>query len=175
MYKKKGKKKIITASSLLFGIMFIVGWLLIQQAVYFIALAGILGALMIIQTVYFIETQRESQQPNANYWQVESLFYLFSTLRFRHPLPPMRGWAISPDFANIIISLIREHKPKVILEIGSGVSTLITAYCLEENKEGVLVSLDHEKLFAEKSTANVAKHGLQNIATIHYAPLKEVI
>jgi predicted O-methyltransferase YrrM len=175
MFLRKRDKILVAASSLLFGIMFIVGWLLVHQAIYFLALAGMLGALMIIQTVFYIETQREFQQPNANYRQIESLFYLFSTLKFKHPLPSMRVWAISPDFANIVISLIRECRPKLVLEIGSGVSTLISAYCLKENKEGVIVSLDHDKQFAALSAANVAKHGLQDITTVHYAPLKEVI
>lgn len=175
MYLRQKDKKLIGTASFFFGIMFIVGWLLARQALYFFALAAMLGALMIIQTVYYIETQREFQQPNANYRQFESLFFLFSTLKFRYPLPPMRVWAISPDFANTLISLIRECKPKVVLEIGSGVSTLISAYCLEENKAGVLVSLDHEKQFAARSIANVAKHGLQNISAIRYAPLKKVL
>src|SRR5436305_13590022 len=106
MYLRKRDKKLVAASSLLFGIIFIIGWLLVQQAVYFLALAGMLGALMIIQTMYYIETQREFQQPDANYRQVESLFFLFSTLKFRYLLPPMRVWAISPDFVNIVISII---------------------------------------------------------------------
>src|SRR5205823_13858007 len=89
--------------------------------------------------------------------------------------PPMRGWAISPDFASIIMSCVREHKPKLVLEVGSGVSTLVTAYCLQEIGEGAVVSLDHDKQFAAISAANVAKHQLQDIATVIYAPLKEVV
>lgn len=175
MYLRKRDKILVATSCLLFGIMSIIGLLLVRQGVYFLALAAMLGSLMIIQTIYFIETQQAFRQPNANYRQVESLFFLFSTLKFRHPLPPMRVWAISPDFANLIISLTRECRPKVVLEIGSGVSTLISAYCLQENKEGVVISLDHDKQFMAVSAGNIVKHGLQDIATVKYAPLKETM
>jgi tRNA A58 N-methylase Trm61 len=86
----------------------------------------------------------------------------------------MRVWPISPDFANIVISLIGEHRPGLVLEMGSGVSTLVAAYSLQEIKEGVVISLEHDERFASISAANIAKHGLQNIATITYAPLKKV-
>ena len=167
-------KIFIAALALLFVTTFIVGWLLLHQAVLFLPLAMMAGLLMLAQTIYYLEIKRELGQPHENYRQVEALFSLFSTLKLRHPLPPMRVWPISPDFANIVISLIGEHRPGLVLEMGSGVSTLVAAYSLQEIKEGVVVSLEHDERFAAISAANVAKHGLQNIATITYAPLKEV-
>src|SRR5262249_4080355 len=53
----------------------------------------------------------------AHYAQVEALLSLHSVIRFKHPLPPMRGWGISPDFALILVSVIREHKPRIIVEL----------------------------------------------------------
>lgn len=145
-----------------------------HQSALFLGLALMLGLVVFVQTIYYLESQRWLHQPNENYRQIEALFFLFSTLKVRHPLPPMRVWAVSPDFAGIAVSLVREHRPKCVLELGSGVSTLVTAYALEENKEGIVVSLDHDGRFAAISTANVAKHGLQKIATVIHAPLKEV-
>jgi predicted O-methyltransferase YrrM len=87
----------------------------------------------------------------------------------------MRSWAIAPDFANLIVSYIYECKPKIILEAGSGISTLIAAYCLKEVGEGSIVSLDNTEKFAVNTADNVIKHGLQSIASVVHAPIEEVV
>jgi predicted O-methyltransferase YrrM len=170
----KWKKLLLVSMCFLFVLVSVIGWVLTHQSMLFLTLAAMFGLLLLAQTIYYLELQRWLHQPNENYRQIESLFFLYSTMKIRHPLPPMRDWAISPDFANIIISLIRECRPKVVLELGSGVSTLIAAYTLEENKAGAVVSLDHDAQFAATTIDNIAKHGLQAIATVTPAPLKEI-
>jgi predicted O-methyltransferase YrrM len=170
----KQKKLLLVFVFLFFVLVSAIGWVLTRQSMLFLMLAAMSGLLLLAQTMYYLELQRWLHQPNENYRQIESLFFLYSTLKIRHPLPPMRDWAISPDFANIVISLIRERRPKLVLELGSGVSTLITAYTLEENKEGGVLSLDHDAQFAATTMDNIAKHGLQAIATVTLAPLKEI-
>ena len=110
----------------------------------------------------------------AHYAQVEALLSLHSVIRFRHPLPPMRAWAISPDFALILVSVIREHKPRVIVELGSGVSTIICGYVLESLGAGQLVSLEHVPGFAEITSRAVQLHELSAIARIIHAPLRDL-
>jgi predicted O-methyltransferase YrrM len=84
----------------------------------------------------------------------------------------MRLWAASPDFVILAVSLIREYKPGLVLEIGSGVSTIISGYALNEIGDGQLISLEHEAHFAEVTAGNVASHNLSHIATVLHAPLK---
>jgi hypothetical protein len=74
------------------------------------------------------------------YQQLEALTSLTSILPIRYPLPPMRGWAISPDFGVLLVSEILNKKPHVVVELGSGVSTLLIAYCLELVGHGRVVS-----------------------------------
>jgi predicted O-methyltransferase YrrM len=174
MYLKKKDIIIVTVLSLLFLIGSIIGWLVIRQVILLFSITVIVGILMVTQVENYRRIQNMLQQSENNYRQIESLFYLYSTMRFHHPLPQMRAWAVSPDFANILISLIRECKPRLVLEAGSGVSTLVTAYTLQEVGEGKVVSLDHDEQFAEMSAANIKKHGLQDIATVINASLKEV-
>lgn len=127
-----------------------------------------------LQKLIIENNQIIKKQVDDDYRQIESLFSVFSTLKITQPLPPMRDWAISPDFAAVLISIICEYKPKTILEASSGVSTLISAYCLKELGCGNILSLDHEKEYADKSKANIKQHGLGHIATVVHAPLKEV-
>jgi predicted O-methyltransferase YrrM len=165
------KKLLLISLALFFIFVSALGWELTHQSILFLTLAILFGLLLLAQTIYYLELQRWLHQPNENYRQIESLFFLYSALKPRHPLPPMRDWAISPDFANLVISLVRECRPKVVLELGSGVSTLITAYILEENQEGVVISLDHDPRFAATTAAALARHGLQARATVIPAPL----
>ena len=55
--------------------------------------------------------------------KIDALFSIFSIIQLRHPLPAMGHWAVSPDFARILVDVILDRKPGLILELGSGAST----------------------------------------------------
>ena len=131
-----------------------------------------LGWLLLTTLLRIYHTLQVEQV--QHYWQTEALFSLYSTLRISHPLPPMRLWAASPDFVNIAVSLIREHQPRVVLEIGSGVSTIVAAYTLRDLGAGQIISLEHEETFTHTTAANLKSHQLSEVATVHHAPLKPV-
>lgn len=115
-----------------------------------------------------------SKAMDRHYRQIEALSTLLPLIRPRHPLPAMRDWAVSPDFAALVVTLIEEHKPKLIVEASSGVSTLVAGYRLEQAGEGRVVSLEHDANHAAISAANVGRHGLSDRAEVVHAPLKEV-
>jgi len=108
------------------------------------------------------------------YRQLEALSSITALLPLRHPLPPMRGWAISPDFGCLLIAEILARKPRTVLELGSGVSTLLIAYCLEKVGHGRAISFDHDVNFSEKTRDTIRAHQLGNIAEVVHAPLKAV-
>jgi hypothetical protein len=92
-------------------------------------------------------------------------------VRPRAPLPPLGGdWAIFPDFAGLIVRTIRQQRPRVVVELGSGVSTVITAYMMKRYA-GHLVSVDHSEEFMAVTRQNVRQHGLQEFVTFVHAPL----
>lgn len=109
-----------------------------------------------------------------HYRAVESLMSLHALLDIRQPLPSMRLWVISPDFATLMVSLIRRHRPQTIVELGSGTSTIISSYSLEANGAGQVISFEHLERFVESSRANLARHDLDSWATVRHAPLTEV-
>lgn len=138
------------------------------------ALSLIPLAYLLLSTLLRIYHKLQIEQVR-HYWQIEALFSLYSTLKIAHPLPSMRLWAASPDFVIIGVSLIREHAPRLVLEVGSGVSTVVSAYALQEQGSGQLISLEHDASFAGVSSANVTSHRLEHIAQVRYAPLKPVL
>lgn len=129
--------------------------------------------LNVIDRKYTESSDLLKNQLKTLYNQVDSLFSLFSTLKIRHPLPIMRGWPISPDFANTLISIMLTKRPKNTLSLGSGISDLIIAYCIEKTGSGRLVSLDHDDKFARETQANLEKHQLSKYGQVFYAPLKK--
>lgn len=111
-------------------------------------------------------------QINLLYRQVESLFSIYSIINFRYPLPPMRGWPISPDFGQIIITHILKEKPKTIFECGGGISTILCGYMLEKIGEGKIISLDHEEKFLSKTKEELRLHQIKVKIDGIYSPLK---
>ena len=108
------------------------------------------------------------------YQQLEALTSLTSILPIRYPLPAMRGWAISPDFGLLLVSEILNKKPHVVVELGSGVSTLLIAYCLELLGHGRVVSYDHDAKYCAQSCDNIKRHNLGRFAEVVHAPLASV-
>ena len=60
-----------------------------------------------------------------------------------------------------------------MLEIGSGLSTLVMACALEQNQEGgELVALENHPHFANQTRRQLAEHGLEGRARVLDAPLQ---
>jgi hypothetical protein len=171
----KKDKVSIGAVCLIFLSLSLISWRFLGEVTLLFSLAF---AIAVFATLH-IETYRRTERllernVQRQYGQIESLLSVFSYLDIKHPLPPMRGWAISPDFANATIALILERRPELILETGSGVSTLVAGYCLKKIGSGAIISLEHKKEFAEQTANNLIRHGLQDVARVVYAPLKEL-
>src|SRR5690242_20570642 len=73
-------------------------------------------------------------QLHKHFRQVEALAGIFLELGITHSLPPTRGWAASPDFLREIAVHVLHARPGVIVECGSGVSTVVLARCLQKNQ-----------------------------------------
>src|SRR5688500_16200441 len=97
------------------------------------------------------EIERLSQQLTAlkektakdlatQYAQLEALTKLTFALQPRFPLPPLRGWAASPDIALTLYTVIHALKPAFVVECGGGVSSLVIGYALEREGRGKLLS-----------------------------------
>lgn len=94
------------------------------------------------------------------YTQLESLSWLQRQLSIKGNLPPLRGWPTSPDFLLTLHTWILKKKPKVIVETGSGASTLVIADALRQNGSGKLISLEHLQFYADKTRQTLLDENL---------------
>jgi hypothetical protein len=106
-----------------------------------------------------------------HYNQLELLIPIYNQLDIKIPLPHTKGYAASPDFLIEIINIIKNLKPSVIIEAGSGVSTLVAGYALKQNKHGKIFSLDHEKKYTELTKNEIENHNLEKYSNVVHAPL----
>lgn len=124
-----------------------------------------------VQTQIFLRLRRYARRLERETTQQTKELLLYQTLDIRRPLPPMRGWAISPDIGWIYVSKIFEMKPQTIVECGSGVSTLLAAYSIKQLGNGRVIALEHDESFARQTTQHLQAHGLQDYGQVVHAPL----
>lgn len=90
------------------------------------------------------------------------------------PLPIGGGWALTGDSAALLAREVLARKPETILEIGSGVSTLILGQILKKNGHGRLLSIDHDRMWANQTRRYVELLELQDFVSVVEAPLKSI-
>jgi hypothetical protein len=103
--------------------------------------------------------------------QLEALQGLYAELGLEKSLPGTRGWAASPDFLMELVRHARAARPGIVVECGSGTSTLVLARCIEMNGQGRVYSLEHDHAYAEQTRALLRRHGLERWAVVLDAPL----
>ena len=117
------------------------------------------------------EISASTKELKAEVWQSfrqsEAMQQLLSLLKFSAPVPPTRSWAASPDLLLTLTQLVRTHNPKLVVELGSGVSTLVVA------KAGAkkVISIDNSAEFAGKTREVLKEHKVRGVE-IRVAELK---
>ncbi len=112
----------------------------------------------------------------CDYCQQEALVSISATIRPRLPLPDMRSWAASPDFLKRLLIETGRVAPRTVLELGSGVSSIVLAYYVEQNLPSgcSVVSVDQSDSFAEQTRQLASAHRLSAVLSVHHAPLVEM-
>jgi predicted O-methyltransferase YrrM len=101
------------------------------------------------------------------YRQTEAFIQLTQLLDFKAPIPSTRSWAASPDLLLTIAETITKYRPGLVVELGSGVSTLVAA------KSGArkVISIDNSEEFGGKTAALMKNHKVRGVE-IRIAPLQ---
>ena len=109
---------------------------------------------------------------DRQYRLLESLVDLYSLLRPRAPMPRLRGWPASPDVIHTLVDAIWAGRPELVVECGSGASSVWLGYAVERIGTGRVVALEHHPMYAERSRAIVRMHGLHRHVEVRRAPLR---
>lgn len=92
-----------------------------------------------------------------------------------------RGWPISPDLGLVLMDLLFRNKYDLIIEFGSGSSTVLLAKIVSrlrqsDSQESLgdspkIVSFEHLSKFHKKTMSMVEKSGLAHFAQVYLTPL----
>jgi len=106
--------------------------------------------------------------------ELDALLQVHRRLRLDDPLPLMGGWALSPRGMLQALELAENPEVSLVVECGSGTSTLFLARVLQLRAAGRLVALEHLPEYAEKTMVALKEHDLDEFAEVRLAPLEEV-
>ena len=116
------------------------------------------------------DTRKELKQ---TFRQVEALQNLNAVLPTSDVLPATRGWAASPDLLLALVDLVITERPSLIVECGSGASTLWLALALRRfGIDGRIIALDHDPVFSGRTRDFLARHDVLDLAEVRDAPLE---
>jgi hypothetical protein len=109
----------------------------------------------------------QSDDAWEHYRQSEFFIQLIRLLDLTSPIPSTRSWAASPDVLLTLLEYARSSSPKKILDLGSGMSTLVLA---KSAPQATVITVDHSAEYAAKTRTLLASHGVNNV-DIRVAPL----
>ena len=144
-------------------------------------LAGRIGNLAVestrtLTTVRRIETDTKveiKKEIKQTFRQLEALQNLNAVLPVNDVLPATRVWAASPDLLVVLVDLVITERPSLIVECGSGASTLWLALAMRRFEiDGRIIALDHDPVFGGKTRDFLARHGVSDLAEVRDAPLE---
>jgi predicted O-methyltransferase YrrM len=102
----------------------------------------------------------QSEAAWENYRQGEFYSQLLRLLDLSAPIPSTRSWAASPDVLLTLLDLAKSTKPARVLDLGSGMSTLVLA---KSAPQAEIISVDNSGEYAGKTRKLLASHGVTNV------------
>lgn len=112
-------------------------------------------------------------QSLTEYRQLEAFIVITKLLDLSAPLPQLRHWAASPDFLALTLNLIlkADKNEIVIIECGSGSSTIIMGLALKQKNRGRLIAIEHNAKYAADTLENIKLHSLVSNVDVLVCPL----
>jgi|GEM_PF-6768378 len=87
----------------------------------------------------------------------------------------LNSWSICPELALLILQCIEDLEPELIVEFGSGVSTLIIADGLRRRgTPGKLLSIEHNEKYYEQTRSLITSNDLEEFVQLELCPISTV-
>ncbi len=131
------------------------------------------GALLLQERRLRAVAKTLDRRAGLAYREAEDLVRLSALLGGSTPLPRLREGAVSPDLAAVLVRLVRERTPQLIVELGSGSSTVVLAAALRAaGIDGRIVAIEHDQAYVAHTVGLLADAGLTDLVEVRHAPLE---
>lgn len=123
-----------------------------------------------------LDDQRAQRYRDELLAQLSGVIGVYQVLQPRVPYPPFGGWAIDGGCARHFVSRILTDRPEWVVEMGSGLSTVLAAQAMDvAGVEGKVISLEHDERWAEQARELVERHGVAHRCRVVHAPLVDTV
>lgn len=100
---------------------------------------------------------------------------LYAMIGADDEVPAFGGFAATPQTVVHLVSLVRRlPQDALIVECGSGGSTVWLALACRKAGRGRVIALEHHETYAGRTREALARHGLDDVAELRVAPLEPV-
>lgn len=90
------------------------------------------------------------------------------------PMPRPGTWAASEDLLLWLAGYVLEHRPKTVVDLGSGQSSVWMAAAMRTaGYDGQVFGIDHDEAYAEGTRDLARRQGVEDWLTVVHAPLHE--
>lgn len=105
---------------------------------------------------------------------LEDYIQLMRLVPMSLPMPRPGTWAASEDLLLWLAGYVLEHRPRVVVDLGSGQSSVWMAAAMRTaGYDGRVIGVDHDESFAEGTRALARRQGVDGWLTVIHAPLQE--
>lgn len=141
-------------------------WVLVGPLPAGLALLGLgLALLILLESAHLRHLVSESDVQQHALLQIRPLL---------GDLPlDLGGWAADPLLLHNAVRAIIDSRPAMVVECGSGSSTVVLGRCLRALGRGRVVSLEHDPEYARRTADMLRLQGLDDVATVVTAPLAD--
>jgi predicted O-methyltransferase YrrM len=132
--------------------------------------------LMALRGIIRTRDDRAQLTLKAELASLANLISILPDLNIKGAVPPFphEGFEIPGEEAAFLFHLVRRHRPKLIVELGSGSSTVLFAAALRANGTGRVISVEHDPLHARHTARLLEQAGLSERVELVLAPLVEL-
>jgi hypothetical protein len=113
--------------------------------------------------------------------QVEAHADVRARLEGRPVLPALHGWAISADFARELLDIVAAGGHDLIVEFGSGTSTVLLALLLQRARQSGselvprLLTFEHQEAYHRQTRHQLEAAGVADFCDLRLAPLRPYV
>jgi predicted O-methyltransferase YrrM len=132
--------------------------------------------IVALRSIVRTRDDRSQQRLKSAMSSLANLVSILPEMNIKGLIPPFphQGFTITGEEAAFFFHLIRRHRPKLILELGSGSSTVLFAAALRANGNGRVISIEHDGEHVERTRSMLEHADLLDRVELAHAPLVDL-
>ncbi len=107
---------------------------------------------------------------------LEDYMQLLRLVPMSLPMPRPGTWAASEDLLLWLAGDVLEHRPRLVVDLGSGQSSVWMAAAMRTaGYDGRVIGVDHDEVYAQGTRELARRQGVEDWLTVVHAPLREQV